>query len=86
MNRKIGFFVSYLLGFDPSKMPPWGVARRVADGVEDDEAVTVLVVVTMDARMEDIVGRIRRAERGLSEAEVEQRQVTPSVVWWREVR
>jgi len=65
----MGFFMSYLLGLDPSKMPPWGVARRVADGVEDDEAVTVLVVVTTEARMEDMVGRFSTVGQGLWEAE-----------------
>jgi len=50
MNRKMGFFGSYWLGLDPSRTPPWGVARRVADGEAEDEATTlVTVVVTTDA-------------------------------------
>lgn len=65
INRIMGFFRSYLLGLDPSKMPPWGVARRVGEGVEDAEAVTVLVVVTTEARMEDMAERFRQVGRGL---------------------
>jgi hypothetical protein len=44
----MGFLGSYLLGLDPSKIPPWGVAR--SEGVADaavEAAVTVLV--TTDA-------------------------------------
>jgi hypothetical protein len=52
MNKKMGFLESYLLGLDPSRMPPWGVARRVEDGEADAPAVTVFV--TIEA-MEDIV-------------------------------
>lgn len=53
MNRKIGFLGSYWLGLDPSKMPPWGVARRVGDGeatateVVEDMATTLLEVVVL---------------------------------------
>jgi hypothetical protein len=65
INRIMGFFMSYLLGLDPSRMPPWGVARRVGEGVEDAEAVTVLVVVTTEARMEDMAERFRQVGRGL---------------------
>jgi hypothetical protein len=43
MNKKMGFLESYLLGSDPSKMPPWGVARKVGDGEADAPAVTVFV-------------------------------------------
>lgn len=53
MNRKIGFLGSYLLGLDPSKIPPWGVAR--SEGVADaavEAAVTVFV--TIDA-IEDMI-------------------------------
>ena len=42
MNMMIGFFGSYLLGFDPSRMPPWGVALLVLEEV----AVAVMVLVT----------------------------------------
>jgi hypothetical protein len=68
MNRMMGFFKSYLLGFAPSNIPPWGVARRVADGVDDVEAVTVLVVVTMDAIQEDMAERYRQIGGGWWEA------------------
>lgn len=53
MNRKMGFLGSYLLGLDPSKIPPWGVAR--SEGVADaavEAAVTVFV--TIDA-IEDMI-------------------------------
>lgn len=32
MKRKMGFFGSYTLGLEPSKMPPCGVARAVGEG------------------------------------------------------
>jgi hypothetical protein len=55
MNKKMGFFVSYWLGLDPSKTPPWGVARRVEDGEAEVEAtVLVTVFVTTDA-IEDMM-------------------------------
>jgi hypothetical protein len=53
INKKMGFFGSYVLGLDPSKIPPWGVARRVEDGEADAEAVTVFV--TTEAIIEDMV-------------------------------
>jgi len=70
INRIMGFFESYWLGLAPSKMPPWGVARRVAEGEEDAEAVTVLVVVTTEARMEDMAERFRQVGRGLWKADL----------------
>ena len=57
MNKKIGFFWSYLLGLDPSKMPAWGVARSVdvADAAVD---AVVTVFVMTDAIEAMIVGGI----------------------------
>jgi hypothetical protein len=53
INKKMGFLESYLLGSAPSKIPPWGVARKVEDGEADAEAVTVFV--TTEAMIEDMV-------------------------------
>lgn len=56
MNKKMGFFGSYLLGLSPSKIPPCGVARSVGAGEDDAEAVTIFVVVTTEASIDDMVG------------------------------
>jgi hypothetical protein len=58
MKRKIGFLGSYSLGLDPSKIPPWGVARReegegaaaATDVVEDMVATGWLCAWWYDAR------------------------------------
>jgi hypothetical protein len=48
MKRKMGFLGSYWLGLDPSKIPPWGVARSEAVAEAAVEAA-VTVFVTTDA-------------------------------------
>jgi hypothetical protein len=50
----MGFEGSYLLGLDPSKIPPWGVARSVA-AAEADEDTTVMVFVTTEAAIEEVI-------------------------------
>jgi hypothetical protein len=60
MNKMIGFLGSYTLGFPPSRMPPWGVARRVDDGVAAVEATVealMLEVVVMIAGTAEAVVR-----------------------------
>jgi hypothetical protein len=55
----IGLLGSYRLGFDPSRIPPWGVARRAPDDAEAEAeaaAVTLTVFVTTEAATEDMVG------------------------------
>jgi hypothetical protein len=50
----MGLEGSYLLGLDPSKIPPWGVARSVA-AAEADEDTTVMVFVTTEAAIEEVI-------------------------------
>lgn len=48
IKRKRGFFGSYSLGLDPSKIPPWGVAR-----LEDDAEAAAEVAATVWERREE---------------------------------
>jgi hypothetical protein len=34
MKSVIGFFLSKTTGFNPSRTPPWGVARKAADDAD----------------------------------------------------
>ena len=58
MNRKMGFLGSYWLGLDPSKIPPWGVARS-EDAADAAVEAAVTVLVTADAIEDMIATRLR---------------------------
>lgn len=68
-NNVIGFFVSYLVGFIPSKTPPWGGARLslpVAEALADTIRVTVSMTVTVAEAMvvDENAGLRIRGDRG----------------------
>jgi len=70
MKRNIGFFGSYWLGLDPSKMPPWGVARSLGEG-EAAAEVTAATVEERSEETEDMAVRLRgEDERGCSGSQV----------------
>lgn len=56
MNRIIGFFESYTVGFAPSKIPPCGVARLPDVGEGEAEEATLVTVTVKAEAMEDMVG------------------------------
>ncbi len=54
MNRMMGFFGSKTLGFDPSRIPPWGATFVLA--AEVALAIAVTVFVTTEAMEEAMIG------------------------------
>jgi hypothetical protein len=55
IKRKIGFFGSYSLGLDPSKIPAWGVARTEDEA--DAAAEVAAAVIERCEETEDMAAR-----------------------------